>query len=77
MTGKTPITGLTKEELESKIVEFGEPRYRAGQVMEWVFTKRIKTFSEMTNLPEGFRSKLNEDYIINPCLLYTSDAADE
>ena len=66
MTGKTPITGLTKEELESKIVELGEPRYRAGQVMEWVFNKRVNAFSEMTNLPEDFRLKLNEDHIINP-----------
>ena len=68
MTGKTPITGLTKEELESKIVELGEPRYRAGQVMEWVFNKRVNAFSEMTNLPEDFRSKLNEDHIINPLI---------
>ena len=57
MMGKTPITGLTKEELESKIVELGEPRYRAGQVMEWVFNKRVNAFSEMTNLPEDFEVK--------------------
>ena len=36
MTGKTAITGLTKEELESEILEMGQPRYRAGQVMEWI-----------------------------------------
>ena len=66
MTGRTAITGLTKEELESQIIELGQPKYRAGQVMEWIYSKRVKSFSEMTNLPEGFRSDLDTKYVINP-----------
>ena len=65
MTGKTAITGLTKEELESKILEMGQPRYRAGQVMEWIYDKRVNRFSEMTNLPDNLRSELDKNYIIN------------
>ena len=65
MTGKTAITGLTKEELESEILEMGQPRYRAGQVMEWIYDKRVNRFSEMTNLPDNLRSELDENYIIN------------
>lgn len=65
MTGKTAITGLTKEELELKILEMGQPRYRAGQVMEWIYDKRVNGFSEMTNLPDNLRSELNKNYLIN------------
>lgn len=65
MTGKTAITGLTKEELELKILEMGQPRYRAGQVMEWIYDKRVNRFSEMTNLPDNLRSELNKNYLIN------------
>ena len=65
MTGKTAITGLTKEELESEILEMGQPRYRAGQVMEWIYDKRVNRFSEMTNLPDNLRSELDKNYIIN------------
>ena len=65
MTGKTAITGLTKEEFESEILEMGQPRYRAGQVMEWIYDKRVNRFSEMTNLPDNLRSELDENYIIN------------
>ena len=65
MTGKTAITGLTKEELESKILEMGQPRYRAGQVMEWIYDMRVNRFSEMTNLPDNLRSELDKNYIIN------------
>ena len=66
MTGRTAITGLTKEELESKILELGQPKYRAGQVLDWVYSKRVKRFSEMSNLPEDFRTNLENQYIINP-----------
>ena len=65
MTGKTAITGLTKEELESEILEMGQPRYRAGQVMEWIYDKRVNRFSEMTNLPDNLRSELDKNYMIN------------
>ena len=66
MTGRTAITGLTKEELESKILELGQPKYRAGQVLDWIYSKRVKRFSEMSNLPEDFRTNLENQYIINP-----------
>ena len=66
MTGRTAITGLTKEELESKILELGQPKYRAGQVLDWVYSKRVNRFSEMSNLPEDFRTNLENQYIINP-----------
>ncbi|WAH35495.1 23S rRNA (adenine(2503)-C(2))-methyltransferase RlmN [Alicyclobacillus dauci] len=40
--------------------EFGEPAYRARQLFEWMYQKRVTTFEEMTNLPKSLRVKLEE-----------------
>lgn len=41
-----------------------ENSYRARQVQEWVFLKRAKTFSDMTNLPAALRTAWDEKYIL-------------
>ena len=61
--GKT-ITGLTKEELEHDLLELGEPKYRASQVIEWVYNQRVTNFRDMSNLPEELREKLSSAYSI-------------
>ena len=64
MTRGKIITGLTKEELEHDLLELGEPKYRASQVIEWVYNQRVTSFSEMSNLPEELRQKLSLIYKI-------------
>ena len=64
MTREKIITGLTKEELEHDLLELGEPKYRASQVIEWVYNQRVTSFSEMSNLPEELRQKLSLIYRI-------------
>ena len=61
--GKT-ITGLTKEELEHDVLELGEPKYSASQVIEWVYNQRVTNFRDMSNLPEELREKLSTAYRI-------------
>lgn len=33
--------------------------YRARQIQEWIFVRRVKTFAAMTNLPEALRRRLD------------------
>ena len=66
LTEKINLKGLTRTELESFVVEWGEPKYRAQQVMSWLYHKRVTGVEAMTNLSKGFRSKLAaEAYISN------------
>ncbi len=44
------IYNLTFEQLESFFVENGQKKYRAGQVFDWLYKKRVTSFDEMTNL---------------------------
>ena len=51
---------MTKGELALYLTELGEPKYRAGQVYEWIHKKLAASPEEMTNLPQTLRKKLKE-----------------
>jgi 23S rRNA (adenine2503-C2)-methyltransferase len=58
------LKDLTLEELEALVATYGEPRYRARQLAEWVFKKGVSSFGEMTNLPARLRDYLSGDAMI-------------
>jgi 23S rRNA (adenine2503-C2)-methyltransferase len=55
---------LSLEELESFVASMGEPKYRAGQIFTWLYSRRMTSFDEMTNLSQPLRQKLSETAII-------------
>lgn len=63
---KASIYGLTKEELIAWFIEHDERKFRATQVWEWLYIKRVMTFNEMTNLSKDVIELLEENFIINP-----------
>ncbi|MBP2099441.1 23S rRNA (adenine(2503)-C(2))-methyltransferase RlmN [Enterococcus rivorum] len=63
---KASIYGLTKEELIEWFIEHGEKKFRATQVWEWLYIKRVNSFEEMTNLSKITIDLLEENFIINP-----------
>ncbi|MYL33092.1 23S rRNA (adenine(2503)-C(2))-methyltransferase RlmN [Pontibacillus yanchengensis] len=58
------IYSLTHEELQTWLENHGEPKFRATQIFEWLYQKRVEYFEEMTNLSKGLRDKLNESFTI-------------
>jgi 23S rRNA (adenine2503-C2)-methyltransferase len=56
---RTNLLGLTREQLELFFVALGEKPFRANQVCKWVHQLGIRDFSQMTNLSNALRSKLN------------------
>ncbi len=62
---KTDILSLTKAELTEKILAMGEKKFRAEQVYDWLHVKRVKEFSQMSNISAAFRTKLDENFCIN------------
>jgi len=61
---KIDIKDLNLAELEGLVTSLGEKRYRARQVMEWVYHHNISSLEEMTNLPKEFRSSMgNVSYL--------------
>ncbi len=56
------LLNFTLEELTAQLHEKGIPAYRAKQMMEWVYKKRISSWGEMKNLPLALREELAETY---------------
>ena len=59
---KPSIHGETPETLGERLVADGHPRYRAGQVFEWLYPRRAETPEAMTNLPANLRAWLSAHY---------------
>ena len=47
------IYDLTYAELADLLTELGEARYRAQQIWNWIYEKRVDRFEAMTNLPRA------------------------
>ena len=52
------LYALTYDELARLLRELGESGYRASQVWEWLYKKRVHYFGAMTNLPRATIAKL-------------------
>ena len=62
ITNKIDIKSLTKEELEQELTQYNQPKFRVGQIYQWMHVKLAAGFDEMTNLPKNFRDELKEKY---------------
>jgi 23S rRNA (adenine2503-C2)-methyltransferase len=47
-------------ELEDVVKALGEPRFRAAQIYDWLYARRVKDIGSMTNLKGTFRSALSD-----------------
>jgi 23S rRNA m2A2503 methyltransferase len=63
---KPSIYGLTKAQLVQWLEDQGEKKFRATQIWEWLYDKRVAHFEQMTNLAKSLIEKLEEHYVINP-----------
>jgi len=55
------LLGMDREELAALVGEAGEPGYRAKQIMESVYRRRVESLDEISTLPQEFRDKLARD----------------
>ena len=44
------------------LAQAGEPRYRAKEILDWVFKRQASDFGEMTSLPAALRQQLENDF---------------
>lgn len=59
---KPSIESLTLDELTRYFAGQGEHSYRAKQVADWLYKKRVASFEAMTDLPAATRSRLAEEF---------------
>jgi 23S rRNA (adenine2503-C2)-methyltransferase len=59
---KRNVKELDRAELESWLAERREPKYRADQILRWLYRKGANSFAEMSDLSAGLRQKLEEEF---------------
>lgn len=55
---------VSVEEIEETLKEWGEPRFRAQQIHDWIWKKHISDIDQMTNLSKDMRTKMKEYFYI-------------
>ena len=55
---KPNLKGLTLSELEDFAVSIGEQKFRGKQLFNWLYTKEVSSFGEMSSLSKSLREKL-------------------
>ncbi len=71
------LLDLSLEQIEAELASWGEPRYRAKQIAEWVFRHGATDFASMTSLPPALRTRLSEAFTIAPPPVLAVRAADD
>ncbi len=62
---KKDIRALSKEQLRDFFVNQGDKAFRGNQVYEWLWSKSLHTFEEMTNISKETRQMLEDNFVIN------------
>ncbi len=56
------LTGFSPDALAAWLKDAGEPAFRAGQILEWVWKKKVVSYDAMTNLPAALRGNLANSF---------------
>ncbi len=56
------IYGIKRLDLEEYFLSIGEKKFKALQVFEWLYTHKVKSFGEMTNIKKELQERLEKDF---------------
>lgn len=59
------IYGYTLEMLKDYFISIGEKPFKANQVYDWLYKKRVTSFDEMTNISKSLIEKLKDDFTMD------------
>ena len=65
------IYGMKISDLEAYFIEKGEGKFKATQVFEWLYKKRITSFDDMKNVGKKNIEHLKNDFSIEPLEIIT------
>ena len=57
---------LSYDQLADLLAGWGEPRFRAGQVWNWLYRSLVSDFQAMGNLPSALRARLSTETVLSP-----------
>lgn len=72
---KKLLCSLAAEDVEAWVAAHDAPAFRASQILDWIYKKRIIIPDAMSNLPPGLRQALGEDFICASSTIESEAAA--
>lgn len=63
-TEKTPLTGLSLNEIKHIVSDLSLPAFTAKQISEWLYKKKVFSIDEMTNISLKNRELIKEKYSV-------------
>jgi len=64
MIERPNLFGLSLDALTEVAASLGEPAYRGEQLYRWLYRKRARSTSEMTDLSKAVRAKVDAGYVL-------------
>ena len=71
MEEKVVLTKLSKEELTDFLLTLDDKKFRANQVINWIYNKSVSDFDEMSDVKSDLREKLKEIALITDVKIKT------
>ena len=71
------IYGFTLEMLENYFVNIGEKKFKATQVYEWLYKKRIASWDEMTNVKKETLIQMKQYFTLNSISIVAKNVGDD
>ena len=68
MLQQQDIRSISLPNLEALFASWGEPRFRAKQLYEWLWVKGATDWEMLTNVPKALRAKLAEQFTFHALL---------
>lgn len=63
------IYGIKRENLETYFIQQGEKKFKASQVFEWLYQKRVSSFQMMTNIKKEWQEKLSKTFSVDKIVI--------
>ena len=71
------IYDKTLEQLEEYIDSIGEKKFKARQLYDWLYKKRVTSFDEMTNIKKELRTFIASTYTMEPLKILERQKGDD
>lgn len=69
------IKNLSLPELTQLLTGLGKEKFRARQIMQWIYARAVTDFTDMTDLSKAFRTELQRRFVISDWIPETVEAS--
>ncbi|MCR5491463.1 MAG: 23S rRNA (adenine(2503)-C(2))-methyltransferase RlmN [Bacilli bacterium] len=74
---KTNLFGLTLSKMTEEFVSRGQTKFRAKQIFQWIYQKRVLDFDAMTDVSKAFRAELARDFCLGLPKVFTKQESED